>query len=94
MSETVILVTGGRCFARTTEEKIIQRWKRCIEKSSIPLHVIEDSIDSSGNPVFSIQLPIGLGRRSISLLIPSSSSDEDLQQAMDEMKNAADLFPC
>lgn len=96
MSKTVILVTGGRCFARTTEKKIIQRWKRCLENSKTPFLVLEDYQDEYGQETFSVEIPHGLGRRTTTLLIPSVPEklpEEERLAILGRIRNAAEEIP-
>ena len=69
--KTLILIDGDRAFASSDNKKIINRWKRCAENSNTPYLVIEDKVDEFGQEQYSIEIPHGLARKSVLLLIPN-----------------------
>ena len=96
MARTIILVDDNRCFASSSDKKVIRRWKRCLESSKTPFYVLEDYQDEYGQETFSVEIPHGLGRRTTTLLIPSVPEklpEEERLAILGRIRNAAEEIP-
>ncbi len=96
MARTIILVEDNRCFASSSDKKIIGRWKRCLQSSRTPFFVLEDYQDENGHETYSVEIPHGLGRRTTTLLIPSVPEklpEEERLAILSLIRKAAEEIP-
>ncbi len=96
MARTIILVEDNRCFASSSDKKVIRRWKRCLESSKTPFLVLEDYQDEQGQETFSVEIPHGLGRKTSTLLIPSLPEklpEEERLAILSRIRKAAEEIP-